>query len=108
MKEGNKVETQKTIGQWADETFGRPETISSLVARAWDEMREMHGAVCEAKGRAAVAGECADVAIVLMRLAEFAGFDLQVEIERKMAVNRRREWVRDGNGTGRHVAAGGR
>lgn len=39
------------------------------------------------------AEELADVAIYLMGLSEMTGIDLQKEVERKMAINEKREYV---------------
>ena len=47
--------------------------------------------------------ECADVVIVLCRLARRLGGDLWREVERKMAVNRKRTWRLDGTGHAYHV-----
>lgn len=40
-----------------------------------------------------MAEELADVGIYLMGLSEIVGVDLQAEIERKMAINEKREYV---------------
>jgi NTP pyrophosphatase (non-canonical NTP hydrolase) len=40
-----------------------------------------------------MAEELADVAIYLMGLSEIVGVDLQKEVERKMAINEKREYV---------------
>jgi hypothetical protein len=47
--------------------------------------------------------EIADVVIVLYRLASRLGVDLHQEVEKKMAINRNREWKLDNSGHGYHV-----
>lgn len=47
--------------------------------------------------------EAADVVIVLYTVAHSLGFDIHEHIDEKMAVNRSRKWVAQGDGTGYHV-----
>ena len=54
------------------------------VAEAFDAWNNSQGSVGE---------ELADVAIYLLGLSEILGIDLQSEIERKMAINRRRRYA---------------
>ena len=59
----------------------------------------LYGEVGEAfdawnRGRGSVGEELADVAIYLMGLAEILGVDLEDEVVRKMAINRRRVYAR--------------
>jgi hypothetical protein len=63
----------------------------------------LQGEVAEAfeawrKGRESVGEELADVAIYLLGLAEMTGFDLQDEIEAKIAKNSARSYHRLSNG----------
>ena len=130
-------ETQATISQWMNETFpgADPESPRKAI-RALEEMVELclaAGAtpheVQEACAKAIrgargthpdlqgwyesrltedkVPAEAADVAIVLYGVAHIKGFDLQAEIDRKMAINRARRWKANGDGTGYHVKNGG-
>jgi NTP pyrophosphatase (non-canonical NTP hydrolase) len=55
------------------------------------------------KGRSDLGGELADVGIFLLSLAEMTGIDLAAEMEKKLAVNEARAYVRLPNGT--HVKA---
>jgi hypothetical protein len=55
---------------------------------------------------AAIPAEAADVLIVLYGVAGMRGFDLHAEVDRKMAINRGRQWTDRGDGTGYHVASG--
>jgi len=96
------VETQRTISAWAVNTFGKA-SRQVIVDRAQDEMRELFEAVCDGQPVADIAEEAADVAIVLMHLAQSLGVDLNAAIDAKMAKNRKRKWTTDGQGRGRHV-----
>lgn len=107
-------ENSRTITEWADETFGFAASGTRIAIRANTEMAELL-----AKVSAPVSGlkdsdmirqfneevvfECADVCIVLARLCQKRGYDLFEMIDRKMEINRKREWVRDGSGQGQHV-----
>jgi hypothetical protein len=64
--------------------------LQGEVAEAFDAWR---------KGRENVGEELADVAIYLLSLAEMTGFDLQSEIETKIAKNSARSYHRLANGT---------
>ena len=64
--------------------------LQGEIAEAFDAWR---------KGRADAGEELADVAIYLLGLAEMTGVDLEAEVERKLAVNEAREYVRLANGT---------
>lgn len=97
------VETQQSITDWANATFGRSSSNMRIAARANEEMAELLRAlsVDDANPKANV--EVADVVIVLMRLASYLGIDLAAEIDRKMAINRQRQWNIGGDGHGYHV-----
>jgi hypothetical protein len=86
-------ETWASINQWCDDTFG-PATVPRLIERAREEFDEL-----EAPG-ADVAIEAADVVICLCRIPGFAE-----ALQRKMAINRARQWRLTGEGTGYHVPA---
>ncbi len=97
------TETRQSITAWADETFGEPFSNMSIVNRADSEMDELCTKLFSNDAHPGAAEELADVFIVLYRLAAKLGVDLHEEIDRKMAVNRQREWKLDGNGHGQHV-----
>lgn len=123
-------ETQSTIGQWARDTFPGGDDLSPRhCIRLLEEVCELclaAGAqpadlyrVCSAdrpNGQAwfesrpespeRVARELADVAIVIAVIAERRGVDLAAEVDAKMALNRRRVWRSNGDGTGYHVRVG--
>jgi hypothetical protein len=97
-------ETQDSIGQWCEETFGPVPTNIRIAARANDELAELiHALSFDDRDWEKAAEETADVVIALCRLAHNLGFDLWAAVEYKMEVNRRRRWVVDGAGCGKHV-----
>ncbi len=107
-------ETQGTIEHWRGETFGGRPTPVNMAVRANEEMAELIRAVTTADearlgqkipdaDRDAIAGEAADVLIVLYGVATMAGFDLHRAVDAKMAVNRSRVWTRDKAGRSHHI-----
>ncbi|WP_235284952.1 MazG-like family protein [Thalassospira sp. HJ] len=87
---------------WAEQIFGPVRDPASLVERASVEMKELGEAV-EARDVSEVGKEAADVLILLYRLADQFGLDLDQEVQAKMAINRSRTWVSKGDGTGSHL-----
>lgn len=72
------METQKTIVAWAIKTFGDLGTLPKLAARMNTEVAEvLREAAADHVDKGQVAVECADVAIVLFRIAEIIGIDLR-------------------------------
>lgn len=125
------IEDQASIGAWATEKFGKPNILVAL-RRSCDELLEaMEVCVINNEAtrtmfkamrlglthldnyrhndeslymlRAAIAEELADSAIVNFHAAEAMDVDLQLWINRKMEINRRRKWNTNGDGTGQHV-----
>lgn len=96
------TETQASIAEWARRTFG-PVTNARAAARANKEMAELLTKLTTNEHHPVAAEEVADVVICMVRIADNQGFDILAEIEKKMAINRAREWVLDGNGCGQHV-----
>lgn len=99
-------ETTASISKWAEETFGVAGSNARVAARANEEMAELLRKVTSAKDGEAdteTAQECADVVIVLHRLAHRCGYDLNAMVDRKMEINRQRQWKQDGSGHGYHV-----
>ena len=90
-------ETQKSICEWADTTFGET-TPDAAIDRCVKEMEEFDKADAEH-----VANEAADVVITLYRVAQVMGFDLLEAVDLKMRVNRGRTWTKNGDGTGQHT-----
>lgn len=105
-------ETGHTITEWADATFG-PCDLPTAISRVEEEFNELddllslvttHNVEVEnPEALADFAEECADVAITLARACAMVGADLFQEVDRKMEVNRRRQWRSNGDGTGQHV-----
>ncbi|RCK44109.1 nucleotide pyrophosphohydrolase [Thalassospira profundimaris] len=95
-------ENQATICRWAEETFGPVADPVVLVDRAMMEMQELRAAVAE-NDVTEVGRESADVMILLHRLVDQFGLDLQTQTDAKMAINRKRAWQSKGDGTGSHV-----
>ncbi len=92
------------IHAWQVETFGPATSPHRAFARARLEWDELSRALClDTTTEAHCAEECADVAILLCRVAASLGFDLADEIEKKMAINRARKWPAPGTGPSQHI-----
>jgi len=98
----NTKETQKSVTNWAEETFGAVTDQKILVQRATLEMDELLEAVTN-KDTVEIGKETADVIILLMRLLENHNLDLSTEVTKKMQENRSRKWLPKGDGTGKHI-----
>lgn len=97
------AETQQSITQWADETFGDTTSNLRIAARANEEMAELLRALSVDDEHPKAAEECADIVIILYRLLSRLDADLFAEIDKKMQTNRARVWKKDGSGHGYHV-----
>jgi NTP pyrophosphatase (non-canonical NTP hydrolase) len=75
----------------------------TIAVRALEEMAELMAAIEAGETPAAIVEEVADVCIVLCQIPEIFGLDLGEAIDRKMQINRAREWRTNGDGTGQHV-----
>jgi NTP pyrophosphatase (non-canonical NTP hydrolase) len=99
------AEDQWSISAWGEETFGpakHPEVLVDRAVLEFDELRE-----ATRNGHADdVAHEIADILILLYRVGTIFGCDVQKAVAEKMAINRKRRWIRKGDGTGRHVKDG--
>jgi hypothetical protein len=104
-----KPETVVSVTTWADDTFG-PATLTVQLRRAYEEMDELATLAdrmtlgLEPDSPAKLAEEAADIVICLYR---FIGHTDPLAIEKKMAINRKREWKVDGSGCAQHVVKGG-
>lgn len=98
-----KHETQQTIARWARDTFGEAKSNLSVAIRANEEMAEMLACLNRNDDDQHAAEEAADVIITLCVMFERLGVDIVAEIDRKMKVNRERQWRLDGNGHGYHL-----
>lgn len=97
------METQKSISDWADSTFGPAGSNARVAARANEEMAELLRCLTADDNHPKAAEELADTVIVLQRLGTRMGVDIQEEVNKKMGVNRTREWKLDNTGHGYHV-----
>lgn len=97
-----RVETQKSISEWIEETFGAAGSNARVVARANEEMAELIKAVTIRDDHPDIPEEIADVFIVLYRVATRMGVDVAEEVDKKMGKNRARSWELDGTGCGYH------
>jgi NTP pyrophosphatase (non-canonical NTP hydrolase) len=95
-------ETQQTVSEWIENTFGPVGSNARVVARANEEMAELVRSVAIDDNHPDLGEEMADVLICLYRLAARTGVDLGEEVDKKMAVNRARRWEMDGSGCGYH------
>lgn len=95
-------ETQATVSEWAESTFGPSGSNIRVAARANEEMAELLRHLSATDTSPLAAEEVADVVIVLYRLATLLNVNLVEMIDKKMAINRTREWKIEG-GHGYHV-----
>jgi NTP pyrophosphatase (non-canonical NTP hydrolase) len=95
-------ETQRSISDWANATFGPAPSNARIAARANEEMGELLRALTSDDNSPSAPIEAADVVIVLYRLCERMGVDLHSAIDAKMQINRARHWRVEG-GHGQHV-----
>ena len=93
-------ETWESINQWCEDTFG-PARPFRVVARANEEMAELIKEADTLEWSDQLAIEAADVVIVLARIP-----GLWDAVQRKMAINRAREWRLTGDGCGYHIPKG--
>lgn len=96
-------ETQYTINEWANSTFGNAKSALSITIRANEEMAELLSELkTENYDKDKVAEECVDVIIIMMRLFSLLGKDYLEEINKKMKINRKRQWNVNSSGHGYH------
>ncbi|WP_026942299.1 dATP/dGTP pyrophosphohydrolase domain-containing protein [Hellea balneolensis] len=96
------TESSETIAQWGSETFGNAASVKAYAIRAQEELAELIEAIESGDTDKAIASEAADITILLHRITGTLGLELYDAVDEKMAVNKRREWVPDGSGVGRH------
>ena len=125
------IEDQFTIGKWATENFGKPNVLAVL-RRSCDELLEaMEECVVSNEATRTmfkamrlgmehldkyklpdesieamiptIAAELADSEIVNKHAAAVMQVDLNKFVQEKMAINRRRKWKQNKDGTGQHV-----
>jgi len=96
-------ETQKSVSAWTTATFGEASSNARVAARANEEMAELLRALTSDDNHPKAVEEAADVVIILYRLADRMGKNLHAEIDRKMGINRKRQWSVTADGHGYHV-----
>lgn len=96
-------ETQLSVTRWAIETFGEAGSNLRVAVRANEEMSELLRCLSIEDENPKAPEEIADIIIILCRLCSRFGVDLQDEVDRKMIINRARQWKKDGSGHGYHV-----
>jgi NTP pyrophosphatase (non-canonical NTP hydrolase) len=98
--------SQRDIDDWAVNTFGNDGTVESIFVRAVMEFKELANEIFD-KGdsidTSRVGAEVADVVILLSQLMSHCGLSLQNEINKKMAINSMRTWIKTNDGVGQHV-----
>lgn len=94
-------ETVQSVTLWANETFGLA-SIDAQFRRVLDELDELSRLFDQERtvGPRKIAEEAADVVICLYRIIGTLDPDA---IEKKMAINRKRKWIVDGQGCAQHV-----
>lgn len=97
------AETQQSVSEWADMTFGPASSNARIAARANEEMAELLRALTADDNNPRAPEEIVDVMIVLFRLATRMGFDIWNGVDHKMAINRARKWNVTTDGHGYHV-----
>lgn len=97
------LETQYTICDWANKTFGFA-GLNASVERMLKEVEELKAIkLTEMKDGEKIADECADILITLYRIADVLGYNLHATVDYKMEINRGRKWKSNGDGTGQHI-----
>lgn len=96
-------ETQQSVSDWAQATFGPASTNARVAARANEEMAELLRHLTNDDTHPQAAAEIADIVIILYRLATRLGVDLGDEVDSKMTINRSRKWNMSDDGHGYHV-----
>jgi NTP pyrophosphatase (non-canonical NTP hydrolase) len=76
------VETQRSISDWAEATFGPSSSNMRVAVRTQEELTELLRALSVDDRHPKAAEEIADVVIVLQRLATRLGVDLWREVDR--------------------------
>jgi len=75
-------ETQQSICAWANEAFGPAPGIFCILTRANEELAELLRAIAAKQPNERIVEECADVAIVLVRVADRLDLDLRLDWSR--------------------------
>ena len=87
------------VDDWIGKLLPKRDPFDTTIKMV-DECSELLHAQHHAKGD--IAGECADILILLLDVAFLNGVDLQSAFEEKMEINRNRKWDKK-QGTLKHV-----
>lgn len=82
--------------------YDRKRPNLSRALRALEEMAELIQMLADNDNDPRAPGECADVDIVLRGIEAAHGSEHGILVQRKMAINRGREWTAAGDGHGQH------
>ncbi len=93
-------ELQKSINEWSVSTFGIESALSRAL-RANIELAELLCALANGRGEEAKK-EIADVAILILDVAEVLNVDLEKAVNEKMKINRSRNQIQLPNGRWQH------
>lgn len=96
------IETQQSITEWAEITFGKVSKPEVLIHRAREEFSELEEAVASGEIQE-IGKETADILILLYRLLQIHGINVDDAVTEKMQENRARKWQPKGDGTGSHI-----
>ena len=97
------IEYQRSIVDWANNTFGDNRNIQGVLDRTNVEMQELTNKIIAIAPVKDVVSEMADVVIMLYTLADMFECELIQEVDIKMVINRNREWdVDKETGLGQH------
>lgn len=100
---------QNDVGIWGGETFPQG-TVTTILAHLRDEVDELEDALMHpasytsmSANREMLAGEMADVYLLLLHLAHRTGVDLEMAAAEKFDINKQRTWTTDsGRGYVKH------
>ena len=70
------IETQRTVSDWAEATFGPASSDARVAARIMEELAELLREITSEAVPSRITDECADVAIILCRLGMRRGASL--------------------------------
>lgn len=109
LAQAPREETQETITVWALETFGGRSPLLTAtrmnceVAELIDLLAQIEADPNNMKLQHQVAGELADVEIILRQVAQRCCVNLQAAVNVKMGINRRRKWEKLPSGRHQHT-----
>ena len=99
-----KHETQKTVSDWATNTFGYPKSTEVAIQRMLVECKELEDKLeSGAATHEDIADEIADIVICGYQVMNTLGFNMNACVDFKMDINRHRKWKLNGDGTGSHI-----